>query len=317
MITQIETYFLLGLTYAVAGWLLETVGEFVKSRKIVNRGFLIGPYCPIYGYGVVLITLLLQKYKDDILILFVMSVVISGILEYYTSYIMEKLFNARWWDYSNNKLNINGRVCLQNLILFGIAGCVIVYYINPFVFNLIGLMSETTLNIVSITIFVIYLIDNVVSFKIIFEFKNISRAIKDNTEEISSMVRKNTKHFARLVRLSTRKFVRRIYTAGNKETKELFDNMRRNTELMAQKMKNRTDKVTLAVRSVTQNVNYRMKDATQTMNEKVRINKEELTKRFKDAVKEKSFLHRRLLNAFPHIEMKKRYEKKDDEEYKK
>ena len=89
---------------------MEVIGKLIEKRKFVNRGFLIGPYCPIYGHGAILITILLQKYIDDPIALFIMGVVVCSILEYLTSYFMEKIFHARWWDYSRYKFNINDSI---------------------------------------------------------------------------------------------------------------------------------------------------------------------------------------------------------------
>ena len=118
MILQIEQYIALFFIYSFLGWVMESILETVRKKRFVNRGFLIGPYCPIYGAGVLLITILLAKYNDDIWITFLMSLLICGTLEYATSYIMEKIFKARWWDYSYRKFNINGRICLETLIPF-------------------------------------------------------------------------------------------------------------------------------------------------------------------------------------------------------
>ena len=172
------------------GWLLEVVWTFITDKKLVNRGFLIGPYCPIYGTGCILMILLLQKYSDDILVLFIMSMLICSILEYATSYFMEKIFKARWWDYSNRKFNINGRICLETLIPFGILGCVLIYALNPFVSKLIKAIPSNILIIISGIVFIAFLIDNIVSFKVISKIKVSSqKLIEDNTEEITKKVR--------------------------------------------------------------------------------------------------------------------------------
>ena len=172
------------------GWLLEVVWTFITDKKLVNRGFLIGPYCPIYGTGCILMILLLQKYSDDILVLFIMSMLICSILEYATSYFMEKIFKARWWDYSNRKFNINGRICLETLIPFGILGCVLIYALNPFVSKLIKAIPSNVLIIISGIVFIAFLIDNIVSFKVISKIKVSSqKLIEDNTEEITKKVR--------------------------------------------------------------------------------------------------------------------------------
>ena len=145
--------------------------------------------CPIYGYGVLLVSLLLKKYKDDFIITFCMSVIICGILEYLTSYFMEKIFKARWWDYSQRSFNINGRVCLQNLVLFGIASVIIIYIINPMIINLIERIPIIIQTILILLLLVIHIVDSVVSYGIILNLKQVSNEIKDNTIEISEKVR--------------------------------------------------------------------------------------------------------------------------------
>ena len=108
MLINISRYFLLFMLYYFLGWCMEVTLISIQNKRFVNRGFLIGPYCPIYGYGGVLITLVLGRYKYDPLVLFVMTVVTCGILEYLTSWAMEILFKARWWDYSKERFNLNG-----------------------------------------------------------------------------------------------------------------------------------------------------------------------------------------------------------------
>lgn len=87
---DVRIYFLLFMIYAVAGWIMEVTCKLIQYKRFINRGFLIGPYCPIYGYGALLITFLLGRYKYDALVLFVMAIVVCGTLEYLTSLVMEK-----------------------------------------------------------------------------------------------------------------------------------------------------------------------------------------------------------------------------------
>lgn len=189
MIHTVEIYFLLFLAYAILGWIMEVVLKLITEKKFINRGFLIGPYCPIYGYGVLLITLLLKKYQEDIFATFIFSIIICGILEYFTSYFMEKIFHARWWDYSNKKFNINGRICLETLIPFGIMGCLIIYVTNPIILNTLNRPPNLLVHIISAFLFICYIVDNIISCKIIFNLKEISVSLKDNTEEISQKVK--------------------------------------------------------------------------------------------------------------------------------
>ena len=107
----VETYFLWLMIYSIIGWIYESTLCSITNKKLINRGFLNGPYCPIYGSGAILVILILGRIKNPVL-LFFLGALVTCSLEYLTSYVMEKLFHARWWDYSQRKFNINGRVCL-------------------------------------------------------------------------------------------------------------------------------------------------------------------------------------------------------------
>ncbi len=190
MIQTIETYFLLFISYAFLGWCMEVGCKYVQFGKFINRGFLIGPYCPIYGWGAIAITILLKRYTYDPLVLFIMSTLVCSIIEYFTSYFMEKKYHARWWDYSSKKFNINGRICLETLIPFGILGLFIMYVTNPMLFKIYQSMSEIVVHIISITLFSIFIVDNIISSNIISSV-NVegSKLVKDNTEEITEKVK--------------------------------------------------------------------------------------------------------------------------------
>lgn len=189
---QIMIYFLLFIIYSVCGWSIEVIGKLIEKKRFINRGFLIGPYCPIYGFGALAITLLLKGFTHNIILLFLMSILVCGTLEYLTSYIMEKLFHARWWDYSTRKYNINGRVCLNTIIPFGLLGCFIMYVSNPFFFRILNKLSFTALSIISGILFVIFLVDNIISFNVISAVRTTSKNLYkelDNTEEITKKVK--------------------------------------------------------------------------------------------------------------------------------
>ena len=190
MIQTIETYFLLFISYAFLGWCMEVGCKYVQFGKFINRGFLIGPYCPIYGWGAIAITILLKRYTYDPLVLFIMSTLVCSIIEYFTSYFMEKKYHARWWDYSSKKFNINGRICLETLIPFGILGLLIMYVTNPMLFKIYQSMSKIVVHIISITLFIIFIVDNIISSNIISSV-NVegSKLVKDNTEEITEKVK--------------------------------------------------------------------------------------------------------------------------------
>lgn len=190
MLHTIEIYFLLFISYAFLGWCMEVTCKFIQYKKFINRGFLIGPYCPIYGWGALAITILLKRYMEDPLVLFVMSTLICSIIEYLTSYFMEKKYHARWWDYSNKKFNINGRICLETLIPFGILGAAIMYGTNPILFKLYNQIPQLVINILTAILFIGFIVDNIISSNIISSI-NVegNKLIKDNTEEITEKIK--------------------------------------------------------------------------------------------------------------------------------
>lgn len=178
------------MLYSFLGWGMEVILTLIKDKKFVDRGFFLGPYCPIYGYGMLLIVFLLRDYTNNPLVLFILAMVICLVLEYFTSYFMELIFKARWWDYSDKKFNINGRVCLEYAVFFGLGGLFIMYLVHPLVIGIVSKFSKISLLIVGIILLVIYIVDNIISFNTIFKIKGVDfKDYVDNTEEITLKVK--------------------------------------------------------------------------------------------------------------------------------
>lgn len=184
-------YFFIFFLYSVLGWIVETIYVSIQLKTFVNRGFLIGPYCPIYGCGSLCMIFYLEQYNDNVITVFLLGVMICSILEYFTSYIMEVLFKTRWWDYSHKKFNLNGRICGENSLLFGIGGVFIIYLIHPFLLNILGIANQTILLSISIICFFIFTIDMILSLNIMNRLKNTISTIelKDSTQEISKIIK--------------------------------------------------------------------------------------------------------------------------------
>ena len=183
---------MLFLTYSIVGWTFEVISCSILQKKLViNRGFLIGPYCPIYGTSALLMLLFLEQYLYDPIVLFIMATLICTIMEYVTSYVMEKIFKVRWWDYSEKKFNLNGRVCLFNSCMFGVLGLVLMYLLNPFYAGLLSKIPNVLFMVITLTCFIIFLSDVVLSLIIMFQLKINTNLMgrKDATEEISKKVR--------------------------------------------------------------------------------------------------------------------------------
>ena len=122
---------LLFFVFSAAGWGWEVTYHLVEDHMFVNRGFLQGPWLPIYGTGGVLILMVLKKYFDRPILLFFMIMGVCGVVEYATGWMLEAVFHEKWWDYSEYVLQIQGRVCLIGLLIFGLGGLVFVYGIAP------------------------------------------------------------------------------------------------------------------------------------------------------------------------------------------
>ena len=177
--------------YSFLGWLMEVGLTFIREKRFINRGFLIGPCCPIYGVGCFLLNLLLKNYTQYVLVLFVLTFSICSILEYFTSYLMEKTFKLRWWDYSQLKYNLNGRICLETMIPFSIIGLIVIKYLNPFLMSILSKISNNVLLIIAVTLVFMFLADLIISCNVIFNIKNITNNIrKDSTEDIKKAISK-------------------------------------------------------------------------------------------------------------------------------
>lgn len=190
MLNYLIDLFLLFLIYSCIGWIIEVIFVSIDSKRFVNRGFLIGPYCPIYGTGGLAISLLLQKYASDYIVVFILSAVIASVLEYITSYLMEKLFKARWWDYSKKKFNLNGRICLENTAFFGLIGMLMLCFLTPRFGAITKAIPPSVKYILATVLAVIFITDNIISFNIISSIKNLALEVKkDSTIEITKRVK--------------------------------------------------------------------------------------------------------------------------------
>lgn len=161
-------YFVL---YSFLGWVCETIYCSIDDKKFVNRGFLNGPFCPIYGTGALLVIDIFMKYKDDLLVLFILSVVVTSIVEYITSYLLEKIFNLQLWDYSTYSFNLNGRVCLKNSLLFGVLSILAVEVIHPAVEEFLSRLPVWFLITFTGTLVVYFVCDVFITVKALIQIK--------------------------------------------------------------------------------------------------------------------------------------------------
>ena len=184
---------LLFFAYALLGWCIEVTLKYFQFHRFINRGFLTGPWLPIYGSGAVLITLAvdgLAPLESSVGTTFALSFVLCGTVEYLTSFVLEKRYHARWWDYSQKPMNLHGRVWIGNLILFGLGGVLIAKVLNPVFLGVFGMLTLSGREILAAGLGGLFLADCVMSHFVLKLVKTgVESSEADNTEEISREVR--------------------------------------------------------------------------------------------------------------------------------
>ncbi len=213
MLDVIYYIFLLFIIYSFIGYLVEIINCSIIEKKIVlNRGFFLGPYLPIYGVSCLLMGSFIIRYKGDIFTVFVMSAFVCTTVEYITSYLLEKIFKARWWDYSDKRFNIEGRICLSNAFLFGLGGILFTYIINPIVVELIGKLPLLALRIISSILMIIFIADIIITVTTLYQVKISTLRFKsrDVTAELTKIIKEE---LAKKRKIKTNFFVRHMLNA--------------------------------------------------------------------------------------------------------
>ncbi len=173
MHSKILLYFAI---YSFLGWCVESIYKSILDKKLVNSGFLYGPFCPIYAFGAIIMALILTKLPNNVFIIFISSTILLTVWEYIVGVFLEKIFKTKYWDYSHLKFNINGRVCLKNSIYWGLLGVAFTFVIHPFIKQYVDMIPEKTLMYVNIVVYTVLLTDVVISVtRILFIDKKIQQ----------------------------------------------------------------------------------------------------------------------------------------------
>lgn len=189
---SISNIFLLFIIYSAAGWILEVIYCSIVSRRFINRGFLKGPLCPIYGVGGILVIFALKPLSENILILFVVAGIATSCLEYVTSWVLEFLFCTKWWDYSLNRFNVHGRVCLFNTIVFGVISVIVVRVMDPMIRTVLDGVPPRPLELITLSLFAVITVDFISTLitlsmldKTVLDLKSFTKDLYANTGDIS------------------------------------------------------------------------------------------------------------------------------------
>ena len=185
-IFDILMYFVI---YSFLGWVLESIFRSICEKKIINTGFLYGPFCPIYGIGAIIMILGLTHFKGQYINVFAISFVVLTVWEYIVGWLLEKIFKTQYWDYSKHKFNIQGRVCLTNSFFWGILGMVFINFIHPFIQSKMLNLDIVTLKITIYMILVFMLVDAIIC---VIKVKNIKTTLQ-KVEELNKEIKEKLK----------------------------------------------------------------------------------------------------------------------------
>ncbi|MFB8885884.1 hypothetical protein ACFEZK_09535 [Clostridioides difficile] len=258
--------FLYFVIYSFIGWCCETTYCSVLQKQFVNRGFLNGPFCPIYRFGALAIVATLTPFVHNIPLLFLFSIIITSIMEYCTSFILEKIFNMTWWDYSKHKFNIHGRVCLENSLMFGVLSLIVMLIVHPIVVDFINSISKNVLFIFAISIEIYFVLDLVITVHTILQLNGKLKQINLIIKEL-----KDKKEYYKLI------------------TQETIENK------LESLIENRLDTLEDRFEILKEKENYRYA--------KNRI--DELKNKLNTLLSNHKLLHRRIIKAFPNISSNK------------
>lgn len=207
-------YFLSFVIYSFLGWICETTYCLMIDKQYVNRGFLKGPFCPIYGAGALIVIIILTPISNNIILLFLSGMIFTSVLEYITGFLLEIIFNLKWWDYSNYRFNIKGRVCLLNSILFGILSVVTVTIINPIIIEYIRNIPFNIITWICGLSVIYFLIDSITSgYKILQlggklrEMHMLFEEIREKSEDYKGVIQQNISRFDGLIEQENEKIV--------------------------------------------------------------------------------------------------------------
>lgn len=164
---RVYLYFIYFILFAFIGWLLETCFSFYSLGHFTKRGFLYGPLCPIYGWGALILIMFLGRYRKNNLKLFIYAAIVFTAFEYLVSYGMEALFSLKWWDYTEEFMNLNGRVSIFYTFAWGIIAILFINFIYPFFKKKLNVLLSKIPYKVQVTavyiLFAVFITDTVLS----------------------------------------------------------------------------------------------------------------------------------------------------------
>lgn len=281
--------------YSFLGWLWETSYVSIRKRKFVNRGFINGPLCTIYGMGAMSVYLILKPFEENILVLYFGGVLVATVLEYITGWLMEKIFHTRWWDYSKNKFNFHGYICLGCSIGWGFFTLLLFKVFHPFVSWITSLYPVYIGKIAVVIVTILYGVDFVTSAVAAFGLSRSFAKVEDMLEDLTQYL-----HSSRLYETKEEIRERLELTRSRLRLQDTVERLNERKQEFIERFE------TLVLEKRLEDIeNHLLKK------EELEYRLDEFTKKYLDLRKKQNIVKKRMLSAYPDLKSEfRRYREK-------
>lgn len=286
------------IIYAFIGWCTEVTYAALDRGVFVNRGFLNGPYCPIYGCGVVIVVMILTPLKENLLLLFAGSVILTSVLEFITGFILEKAFHNKWWDYSNKPFNIKGYVCLKFSIYWGLACTFIMDILHPIIYEAIRMIPYIAGVVILSFMMCIFVVDCGITVSTILKFNKRLKIM----DEMAVRIHKLSDEIGENIYENVADVIEKSEEFQENHA-EILDKLSETKDDLIELPGNVKNAITLAVTEKVSVIPNKAAEMKKSLEEK-RKEKEKLTAEYTKLFEQKNFGFKRLLKAFPDMSTK-------------
>lgn len=285
------------IIYSFIGWCTEVSYATLDTGKFVNRGFLNGPYCPIYGCGVVIVVTILTPLKNNLFLLFVGSFLLTSVLEYITGFVLEKVFHNKWWDYSEFPFNIKGYVCLKFSIYWGLACTFIMDILHPMIYAVITWIPFIVGVVILSIIMCVFAVDCVLTVTTILKFNKrlkimdeMAASIHKLSDEIGQNIYENVTGV-----IEKKEEFQENHADLIDKLAETKDSISEFPQTAKSKLAETTEATKSLIAETTEATKSRLTETLETKKHELA----ELTERYEKLYEEKNFGFKRLMKAFP------------------
>lgn len=292
-------YFIL---YAFLGWCVEMVYSAKIKGEFVNRGFLNGPFCPVYGFGAIAIIIIIKPFEDNIIFLIIGCLFLPSFIEYITGFILEKLFNTTWWNYSDTKFNLKGRICLKFSIIWFLVSLLIILFIHPYIIEpIVNFIPITYGFIIMYTLIGYFIIDLYITTISLIKLNGLFVELVRISSELKSKINilKEIGASIKPMDISTtpRNIKNKITDTFGNTTKNLSNKLNNKIEDINDKFENTTYNIASKISS---KLSKEEEDLFYTLNKKIK----ELRNTYDNILDKIAYNHSRIFRAYPNLKSK-------------